>query len=300
MQQAANELGIPQPSQIVGAVDDQSLLLLALAQREGKQFSQLANGEGGWNDLHKEYVFFTNVQTATTGNITNGSRVITNIPSTTGIIAETWSVTGTGLPTKAKIVSVDSATQVTIDRPCTASTTGVSLVFAQDGYDLPTDLDYFAQRTYWDGSYRWQLLGPISAQEKQVLRYGISPVGPRRRFYIRLNKLFLDPVPSVANETLAYDYYSTAWCQSSTGTPQSLWAADTDIYNLDEDCFILGMIWRFLRKKGLDYAEEKNLYDESVSRVMSRDGGNRDLPLGAQSKLHFLNTENIPDTGFGA
>lgn len=300
IQQAANELGIPEPSQVVGAVDDQSKLLLALAQREGKQFSVRANGEGGWNNLHKEYVFFTLVNTATTGNITSGSRVITSIPSTVGLVAEIWFVTGTGLPTKAKIVSVDSSTQVTLDRPCTATTTGVSLVFAQTGYSLPSDFEYFTQKSYWDGSYRWQLLGPISAQEKQVLRYGISPTGPRRRFYVRSNKLYLDPVPSTTNETIAYDYYSNAWCQSASGAAQTLWTADTDIYNLDEDCFILGIKWRYLRAKGLDYNEEETLYEDAASRVMSRDGGNRDLPLGAQGGQRFLNGENIPDTGFGA
>lgn len=300
IQQAADELGIPEPSQIVGAVDDTSRQLLALAQREGKQFSVLANGEGGWNNLHKEYVFFTAVNAATTGNITNGSRVITNIGSLTNVAASIWSVTGTGLPTKAQIVSVDSSSQITMDRPATATTIGVSLVFAQNGYGLPSDFEYFTQKTYWDGSYRWQLLGPISAQEKQVLRYGISPVGPRRRFYVRSNYLYLDPIPSTNNETLAYDYYSNAYCRSSGGTAQSKWTADTDLYNLDEDCFILGMKWRYLRAKALDYGEEKDAYDSACMRVMARDGGNRDLPLTASTGLRFLNTENVPDTGFGA
>jgi len=108
MQQAADELGIPQPSQIIGAVDDQSRQLLALAIREGKDFSVLANGAGGWQNLHKEYVFFTQVLTATTGDITSGSPVITNIPSTAGVTAETFFVDGTDLPIKAKVVSVDS------------------------------------------------------------------------------------------------------------------------------------------------------------------------------------------------
>lgn len=302
MQAAANELGIPEPSQVIGAVDDQSRQLLALANREGKEFSVLANGYGGWQNLHKEYVFFTEVPAATTGNITNNSRIITNIPSTAGITAEIYFVDGTGLPVKAKVVSVDSGTQVTIDRPCTATTTGVALQFAQCGYALPSDFEYFTQQTFWDGVWRWQLLGPISAQEKQVLKYGITPTGPRRRFWVRTNYLFLDPVPSTDNEAIAYDYYSNAWCRSSGGTVQSLWTADTDLYNLDEECFIQGIKWRFLRAKGLDYLEEYTKYEEDCQRVMSRDGGNRDLPLDSTSWGNFqlITTAQVPDTGYGS
>ena len=301
VQAAADELGIPQPSQVIGASDDQSRQLLALANREGKQFSVRANGSGGWQKLHKEYVFFTEVPAATTGSTTDGSTIITSIPSTSGITADTYFVSGTGLPTYAKVASVDSSTQVTLDRPCTATGTGVALQFAQGGYSLPSDLEYFVQKGFWDGSYRWQLLGPISAQEKQLLRYGISPVGPRRRFYIRNSKLYLNPPPSTDNETIAYDYYSNAWCESSGGTAQTIWTADTDVYRLDEDCFILGLKCRFLRAKGFDYSEEYSLYEDAANRVMSRDGANRDLPLNARSQeLTLLSSANIPDTGFGS
>jgi hypothetical protein len=175
------------------------------------------------------------------------------------------------------------------------------MTFAQGGYDLPSDFEYFVQKTGWDGSYRWQLLGPISAQEKQVLKYGLALSGPRRRFFVRVNKLFLDPIPSTDNETIAYDYYSNGWCRSSGGTAQSLWTADTDLYNLDEDCFIQGMKWRFLRAKGLDYQEEKTQYEQDSQRVMSRDGGNRDLPINARAPggLQLLSSNQVPDTGFG-
>jgi hypothetical protein len=300
IQQAADELGIPQPSQIIGAVDDQSRQLLALSNREGKDFAGLANSRGGWQNLHKEYSFETEVNAATTGDVTLNSKVITNIGDTTGVVAGTWFVDGEGLPYKSVVVSVDSPTQVTIDRPVTEAGTGIALTFAKGGYDMPSDFEYFAQLTYWDGSYRWQLLGPISAQEKQVLKYGISPVGPRRRFYIRDNKFFIDPIPATAYEVLAYDYYSNAYCESAAGVAQSIWTADTDVYRLDEDCFIQGIKWRFLRSKGLDYMEEKASYESDCIRVLARDGGNRDLPLNARNQnLRLLNDSNIPDTNFG-
>lgn len=298
VQAAANELGIPEPSQVFGAQDDQSKQLLALANREGKEFSQTANKNGGWQKLHKEYSF-TTVGYTTTGTLTSGSPIITSIPSTSGYSAGML-VTGNGVANNAAILTVDSATQVTMTSNAISSETNTNLTFGTDNYALPSDLEYFIDRTYWDGSYRWQLLGPLEAQEKQVLKYGISPVGPRRRFWIRNNRMYIQPVPTNLTDIIAYDYFSNAWCQSSGGTPQTSWAADTDTYLLDEDCFILGLKWRFLRSKGLDYAEEFNNYTIAGMRAMSRDGGGRDLPLNAQATgVYLLSDANIPDTGFG-
>lgn len=295
----ANEVGIPEPSQVIGAQDEQSKQILALANREGKDFSVLANKNGGWQNLHKEYTFLTSALPTTTGNVTAGSAVITNIPDTTGIVAGTWAVSGTGIYAGSLVQSVDSSTQVTLNQVATASGTGVSLSFGQIAYDLPSDFEYFVQKTFWDGAYRWELLGPISAQEKQILRWGVIASGPRRKFYVRSNKIWIDPTPP-DDQLIAFDYFSNAWCQSSVGVAQSSWQADLDTYKLDEDCFIQGMKWRFLRAKGLDYAQEFQDYTLDCQRVVSRDGGLRDLPLGDSTfGVHLIDDSNIPDTGFG-
>lgn len=230
-QQAANEIGIPEPAILFGGQDETSKQLLALAQREGKEFSAQAKDRGGWQNLHKEYTFTT--------------------------------------------------------------------VASQVAYALPSDFEYFVDRTYWDDAFKWELIGPINAQEKQILRYGVIATGPRRKFYVRGNQMYLDPVPSSA-DNIAYDYYSNAWCESSSGTDQSRWAADTDVYKLDEDCFVLGLKWRYLRSKGLEYAQEKLDYNMEMQRVMARDGGARDLPLeGGGYGARFIDDNNIPETGFG-
>lgn len=298
MQQAANELGIPEPSQVIGAQDEQSKQLLALAQREGKDFSVLANKNGGWQDLHKEYTFTTSVSTQT-GTITSGSAVITGLSDTSLLAANTYGASASGIPAQATIVSIDSATQVTMSDVSTVSGS-VSIIFGKIAYALPSDLEYFVQRTWWDNTYKWELLGPITAQEKQILKYGIIASGPRSKFYIRNNLMYLNPTPTTDGSLFAYDYFSNAWCQSSSGTAQQLWTADTDTYKLDEDCFIQGMKWRFLRAKGLDYAEERQAYEMDCQRVMSRDGGNRDLPIaGGTYGARFLNDGNVPETGYG-
>lgn len=301
VQQACSEIGIAKPSQVIGSTDDQAIQLLALANREGRDFSQLANKNGGWQELYKEYAFTTSIVTGQTGTTTNGSAVITNIPSTAGIIAGSWAVTGAGIPSAALISSVDSGTQITLTIPCTASGTTVALSFGKIGYAMPSDFSYFIIQTFWDGSYRWQLLGPLEAQEKDVIKWGISPVGPRRRFWIRNNLIYLNPIPTNSTDVIAFDYYSKAWCSSATGTAQTGWAADNDVYNLDEECFVLGLKWRFLRAKGLDYSQEYNDYELVTARVKARNGAGRDLPINSQSmRLRLLSDANVPDTGFGS
>lgn len=233
VQQACSELGIPEPASLIGSLDDQGKQLVALANREGKDFSALANANGGWTALHKDYTFTT--------------------------------------------------------------------VASQQEYDLPADFAYFVQRTWWDGSMKWELLGPITAQEKQVLRYGIIANGPRRKFYISNGKINIVPTPEETGETIAFDYFSSYWCESASGTAQARWNADTDVYLLDEDCFVQGIKWRFLRAKGLSYDQEKLDYDSDCGHAMSRDGGTRDLNIAYSdfSVARLLDDANIPDTGFG-
>ncbi len=62
----------------------------------------------------------------TTGNITNTTFIITNIPSTTGFKVG-MTITGAGIPAGTIISSVDSPTQVHISQAATATTIGVSI-----------------------------------------------------------------------------------------------------------------------------------------------------------------------------
>ncbi|NBW10901.1 MAG: hypothetical protein EBR82_23015 [Caulobacteraceae bacterium] len=299
--QATGELGLPQYTQIVNNTDSQAVQLLALAKREGKEFFNMANRIGGWEELRKQYIFQTSAITGLTGNTTVGSAVVTNISSTAGIVAGRWAVSGTTLAYGTRVLSVDSSTQITMDSVAVETGTAVDLSFGQDAYTIPSDFAYFIQQTYWDRNFRWQLLGPLSAQEWQVIKSGISPTGPRRRFRVMGGYFWIDPTPTDSTSNEVFEYYSNSWCQSSTGTAQSTWAADGDYYTLDDDAFILGLKWRILAAKKLDYGQEKQDYDMLCQRLVSRNGGNRDIPINAQaSGMHLINNANIPDTGFGS
>lgn len=296
VQQAMGEIGMPQPLSLFGNQNDTEQQLITLSNREAKEFSAVANKNGGWQDLHKEYTFNT-AFLSTTGVITSGSAVVTGLASTAGLVVDTWGVATAPFQAGTRILSIDSATQVTLSNPAVDDATDI--VFGQIAYSLPSDFEYFVEKTFWDNRYKWALIGPITAQEKQVLRYGVVASGPRNKFYVRVNKMWLDPVPS-EEFLIAYDYFSNAPVVASGGGYSKTWTTDDDTYLLDEDCFIQGLKWRFLRAKGLDYSEEYTSYLDDVQRTISRDGGSRDLQLGGNGyNVWFLNGLNVPDSGYG-
>lgn len=308
IQAVYNELGISNvPTQIFGNSDPQVAQLLALANREGKDFYNRGFRKDGWQILRKQYTFTINAVSGLTGTFTSGSPTITGITSTTGVTTSMLPYNTTYIPVDTTILSTTSTT-ITMSANAVASGTAQSFFCGQTNYNMPSDFAYYMTQTAWDRNFRWQLLGPLDAQEWQVLKSGISPTGPRRRFRFMDNQFVLDPVPGFSTSdngsVEVYEYYSNAWCQSTggtSGTPQIVWTADTDNYLLDDDCMILGVIWRYLRAKRLGYDEEYKSYEMLAERIMARDGGERNLPMNASaSGIRLLNNQNVPDTGFGS
>ena len=112
-------------------------------------------------------------------------------------------------------------------------------------------------------------------------------------------EIYFDPTPETV-DTYVIEYYSNGWCQSSGGTPQSEWLANTDTPVLPDECFILGLKYRFREAKRLDYTAEYRAYEACVSREMARAGMAKVADLtGEPVGERFLDDLNIPDTGYG-
>ena len=79
--QVSGELGLSQPAAVIGSTNNQTVQLLALAQRLGKDLVR----EYEWQRLVKAYVLQTTAGISTTGTITAGSKVITSMGTTTGL-----------------------------------------------------------------------------------------------------------------------------------------------------------------------------------------------------------------------
>lgn len=303
---AAAELGLVQtaPTTVIGNTDPTVTHLLSLANREGRDMARVPGRWGGWPEQRKQYTFsmvsagqFTGIST------TRGSNVLSGFSSTAGIQVD-YGVSGGSILTGAMVTAV-GANSVTLDTPAQATVTGQNFTFGQIAYAMPSDLLAFIPQTQWDRNFRWQMLGPISPQEWQTIVSGISPVGPRIRFRVIGNKFYINPPPGASQtDLLAFEYITNCWCSPAGTYPptQTAWAADTDVYAWDEDTCILGVKWRYLAAKGLNYAEEKDAWERARDLQISRSGTVRILPtnsLAADSDWHLLGSSNIPDTGYG-
>lgn len=115
-------------------------------------------------------------QFTSSGNITNGSPVITNIPST-AILQVFWGVSGPGIPGGSYILSVDSPSQVTISNPAAATTTADAISWGGT-FSSPTELFEFNPETNKIHQITSSLPDPNLAQEPSYpTRMLILPTG---------------------------------------------------------------------------------------------------------------------------
>lgn len=305
-QAACGELGLPSPVSVVDSNNLIAVQLLALANREAKECMRRDDGSGGWQYMRKEQLF----QVQSTGLIpgcsfAQGSHIInigtpaTQAPQVGWVVSTSGGSNATGFIYPTTITAVNGS-QITVDNPALQTNSNVTLAFGQEAYSLPADFDHMIPGTFWDRGYRWQIQGPLTPQEWQVLKSGLSPTGPRRRFRIFNGTVHLDPIPYDSN-LLVYEYYSNSPALAGDGVkPKGLFSLDSDTYVLPDDLLIQGMIWRWRRAKGLDYTQEFDNYDRAVAREMARDASARILQLNMdQVGVPLLNKNQIPDTGFG-
>lgn len=306
VQQACSELGLLAPLSVIGNTDQQVIQLFALAQREARDTYQEGTAIGGWQQLRSQYQFQVQSTGIQTVSVTLGSPIVDFLtPPVTapqvGWVVSVSNGSNSGLFLNgATIIQINSPTEVVVDQNSLATFPSTSLAFGLDAYPFPVDVDHLMPSTFWDRSMRWQIEGPLSPQDWQSLKSGIIVSGPRRRYRVMDGSFHLDPVPA-DNNTLIYEYYSYNYCMSALGVPQLSFQMDTDVYLLDDDVMILGLIWRFRRAKGLDYDEEKNAWSDAMDRFKSRQASSKNLPLNATvlDYPQFLGVANIPDSGFG-
>ena len=187
--------------------------------------------------------------------------------------------------------------------------TFVTVVGTPD-YALPADFKYFVDQTVWDRANYWEMRGPISQAEWQAVKSSIlaSTVTSRKRYQLRSDgaaafptvKFYISPTPDVANETLVFEYNSTATCYNvTTGAPQATWLQDTDLPILDQYLIELGITWRMLSRLGLPYDEEILEYETQRDLAIARDGGAKVLSIAKKRGLTLIGANNVPDTGMG-
>ena len=155
-------------------------------------------------------------------------------------------------------------------------------------YALPSDFDRLVLETSYNRSDNDILTGPISSAEYQLVNHGMATTGTTEKFRLKAAsnalKFELDPTPS-STQTIGFEYVSNQFCQSSGGSGQAAWAADTDTGILDETTMEMGITWRFKSSHGLDFAEDFRQYQLEVRQAIARNGSAPILQLDDARKL---------------
>lgn len=139
---------------------------------------------------------------------------------------------------------------------------------------------YIIDGTIWDRTRRLPAYGSLDPQTWQNYK-AWGTTNPFPKYRVRGGLLLLMPVPA-AGDSYYFEYQSSNWCQSSGGTGQTAFAADDDVSLLDEQLMVQGLIWRWKKVKGLDYAEDFRQYQTRVLNAIARDKESAVLDMGRQ------------------
>ena len=161
-----------------------------------------------------------------------------------------------------------------------ASVTGTSTYFG-----------HLINDTIWDQTQQRPVFGPLGPQHWQGL-VASSTTGPFSEYRIHRNTLLSIPVPAAGN-IWQFEVKTPFFCENSTGQGQDRWRSDGDVGRFDEEIMTLGIVWRYKKAKGMDYAEDFNEYERRVLDEMCRDGSKQTLDVGGD--YDYKPFINIPD-----
>lgn len=299
-QAVTNELGLPQVTTAENA-NPGTRQLVSLINRAGDEIYQAHP----WVVSQAQHIVEIETPIITTGDIIAGTGIIINIPDTTGIEANYFAVQGNGLLQSTRVIRVIDANSVEVDQFATATEVGTELIFARDTYDVPAEFKWFANRTMWDRSNHWELVGPMSPQADQWQRSGIVTVGPRKRWRQigpDPTSWRLWPAPTATGSypaTLVFEYNSKYWASNAAGVRQEGMTTDTDFPVIDAQAIILATKWRLWQIKGMEYGAMQAEALDYVNRLAARDGGAPDLSLSKRRDSYYLlGPQNIQDGAF--
>jgi hypothetical protein len=291
IQDVCLELGIPSPNTVVGNSDESVQQLKALMNRIGDTLTT----ENDWQGLVKEYRFQT-VYYQYTGNIALNATQITGMSSISGLTSD-FMVMGNGIMQDTFVTSA-SGSAVNININATGAYTGQTYTFGQVNYAMPSDYQRMVNKTQYNKSNRWSVIGPKDAQEWQWLKASYVTTGPRMRFRIIANKFVIWPMPT-AQVILGFEYQSGSWVVASDGSYKTRFSADTDTSIFPDRLLVLGTKLKYFQIKGFDTASLQADYARELSKFKAQDAGADTLSLAPKYPNILLTQNNLPDTGFG-
>lgn len=171
--------------------------------------------------------------------------------------------------------------------------TFVTVAGAEQTGAVPDDLDHFLPNTFFNRTTRLTMIGPITPQLWQAIQAQPQLNRVYLCFRERDGKFLVTP-DATAGQTVAYEYVSKNWAKAADLTPLPYFQADTDTSYIDERLIELGLRWRFLSAKNLDYAEAYRTYQTELQKLEARDGGSTQLNITGSTTWGLWGFPNLP------
>lgn len=162
---------------------------------------------------------------------------------------------------------------------------------------LPSDFDRFIPETFFDRTGQAFISGPITPVEWQGFKAS-GYNGTQKKFVYRGDSIFILPAFG-AGSTLAFEYVSKNWCQSSGGTGQTAFAADDDTGILDEELLTLATIFVYLDAEGQPTASAAREFEDYANTLLGNDQPNAGILTAGDifgNGRHFSGTPTLSAT----
>ena len=166
--------------------------------------------------------------------------------------------------------------QALIKEGCFCTVEGKSF-YAFD--DAVPDFYALVHNTIYVKNSAEQVIGSLTGEEWMREKY-VHCRGGDVRFKIENNGVHFLSVPQ-GGLKIVFVYRSNAVCvDGKTGEFKITVTKNTDLPIFDEYIVKLGVIWRFLKRSGMDYEEEYNDYQKELKKRFGLELGARDIVLG--------------------
>jgi hypothetical protein len=160
---------------------------------------------------------------------------------------------------------------------------------------IATDFMRISNDTMWNRTTDRKYYGPLNNSQWQRLKASVSS-GITNYFRIRGGVLLVNPAPP-SGEKIFFEYIGKNWVITAGSSANAVaYAADANTTVLDEDLITLGVIWRFLKQKGLPYDNQFQEYRLKLSEKQSKDGAKQIIRMAGPNRLYL--PVNEPEGNF--
>lgn len=150
------------------------------------------------------------------------------------------------------------------------------------------------ENTMWNQTQQRRLIGSISAQAWQRIQSD-NASSASLVYRIRGDKIIFPSDTAVAGETVQFEYIDTRWCANSDRSSlYESFQADTDIPRISDEAMVMGIRWRFLKAKGLEYGEEFRSYEDIIAERLGNNQPYQNISLNPNQRSEGFDTQ-IPD-----